>query len=96
MTLMETRSLPDAAGAKRSAKARRAARVGRRDRFGGTADNEILTRATAVVLVGLLAAEGVTIVDMRGLMTAHMFMRMVLIPSVLLKLASTGYRFTRY
>jgi hypothetical protein len=51
---------------------------------------------TAVVLVGLLVAEGVTIVHMRGLVTAHMFIGMVLIPPVLLKLASTGYRFVRY
>jgi uncharacterized membrane protein len=33
---------------------------------------------------------------MRGLVTAHMFIGMVLIPPVLLKLASTGYRFVRY
>jgi hypothetical protein len=68
----------------------------RRDRLGGTAGNEILTSAAAVVLVGLLAAEGVTIVHMRGLVTAHMFIGMVLIPPVVLKLASTGYRFVRY
>ncbi len=96
MTPMEARSLPDGAAAKRSPKARRAARLERRDRFGGTAGNEILTSATAVVLVGLLAAEGYTIVNMRGLVTAHMFIGMVLIPPVLLKLASTGYRFVRY
>jgi hypothetical protein len=48
------------------------------------------------VLTGLLVAEGFTIVDMRGLLTAHMFIGMVLIPPVLLKLASTGYRSVRY
>ena len=93
---MATRSLQDAAGAKRSPQARRAARLERRDRFGGTEGNEILTSATSVVLVGLLVAEGFTIVNMRGLVTAHMFIGMVLIPPVLLKLASTGYRFGRY
>jgi hypothetical protein len=62
----------------------------------GAEGNEILTSATAVVLVGLLAAEGYTIVNMRGLVSAHMFIGMVLIPPVLLKLASTGYRFVRY
>jgi hypothetical protein len=67
-----------------------------RDRSGGTEGNEILTSATAVVLVGLLLAEGVTIVRMHGLVSAHMFIGMVLIPPVLLKLASTGYRFVRY
>jgi hypothetical protein len=67
-----------------------------RDRFGGAEGNEILTSAIAVVLTGLLVAEGVTIVHMRGLVSAHMFVGMVLVPPVLLKLASTGYRFLRY
>jgi hypothetical protein len=71
-------------------------RPGGHDRFGGTEGNEILTSANAVVLTGLLAAEGITIVRMRGLVSAHMFIGMVLIPPVLLKLASTGYRFVRY
>jgi hypothetical protein len=74
----------------------RAAPLERRDRFGGTEGNVILTNATAVVLTGLLVAEGVTIVRMGGLVSAHMFIGMVLIPPVLLKLASTGYRFLRY
>ena len=71
-------------------------RVAHRDRFGGTEGNEILTSATAVVLAGLLVAEGLTILRMRGLVSAHMFIGIVLIPPVLLKLASTGYRFVRY
>jgi hypothetical protein len=96
MTLMGIRSVPDGAAARRSLKARRAAWLERRDRFGGTTGNEILTSATAVVLVGLLAAEGFTILNIRGLVTEHMFIGMVLIPPVLLKLASTGYRFVRY
>jgi hypothetical protein len=71
-------------------------RLRRRDRLGGTDGNESLTSATAVVLTGLLMAEGVTVVHMGGLVTAHMFIGMVLIPPILLKLASTGYRFARY
>jgi hypothetical protein len=67
-----------------------------RTRLGGTEGNEILTSATAVVLTVLLLAEGITIIDMGGLLTAHMFIGMVLIPPVLLKLGSTGYRFIRY
>jgi hypothetical protein len=63
---------------------------------GGTDGNEILTSGAAAVLVVLLLAEGVTIVQMRGLVTVHMFIGMVLIPPVLLKLGSTGYRFARY
>jgi hypothetical protein len=48
------------------------------------------------VLTGLLLAEGITIIRMNGLVSAHMFVGMVLIPPVLLKLASIGYRFVRY
>jgi hypothetical protein len=68
----------------------------RRGRFGGAEGNEILTSATAVVLAGLLAVEGYTVVNMRGLVGLHMFIGLALIPPVLLKLASTGYRFVRY
>src|SRR5689334_865190 len=65
-------------------------------RLGGTSGNEILTSATAVVLTLLLLAEGVTVIRMNGLVTVHMFVGLVLIPPILLKLASTGYRFARY
>jgi hypothetical protein len=64
--------------------------------WGGTEGNELLTSTTALVLTGLLAAEGLTILNMRGLLSVHMFVGMVLIPPVLVKLASTGYRFFRY
>ena len=64
--------------------------------LGGTEGNEILTCVAAAVLTVLLLAEGVTIVRMRGLVTVHMFVGMVLIPPLVLKLASTGYRLTRY
>ena len=76
--------------------ARRASRLRRLDRFGGTEGNEVLTSATAALLTVLLAAEGVTVVRMNGLVSVHMFIGMVLIPPVGLKLASTGYRFARY
>jgi hypothetical protein len=65
-------------------------------RLGGTDGNEILTGATALVLTLLLLAEGVTIIRMNGLVGAHMFIGLALIPPVALKLASTGYRFVRY
>jgi hypothetical protein len=58
--------------------------------------NEILTSAAAVVLVVLLVAEGITIVHMRGLLSAHMFIGLVLIPPVMVKLGSTGYRMVSY
>ena len=63
---------------------------------GGTDGNERLTAATAVVLIALLAVEGVTIVEMRPLLTVHLFVGLALIPPIGLKLASTGYRFVRY
>jgi hypothetical protein len=67
-----------------------------KERLGGTVGNEILTNATAVVLTLLLMAEGITILRIDGLRGAHMFIGMALIPPVLLKLGSTGYRFARY
>jgi hypothetical protein len=63
---------------------------------GGVDGNERLTAATAVVLIGLLAAEGVTILFLRPLFSAHVFIGMLLIPPVALKLGSTGWRFARY
>jgi hypothetical protein len=65
-------------------------------RFGGVEVNELLTSSTAALLTILLLAEGATIINVRGLLTAHMFIGLALIPPVLLKLASTGYRFMRY
>ena len=61
-----------------------------------TEGNALLTSATAAVLTLLLIAEGVTILWMGGLRIEHMFIGLVLIPPVLLKLGSTGYRFVRY
>jgi hypothetical protein len=75
---------------------RGARRLGRSWRPGGTQGNEILTSMAAVVLVVLLVAEGITIVHMRGLLSAHMFIGLVLIPPVMVKLGSTGYRMASY
>jgi hypothetical protein len=63
---------------------------------GGTEGNAALTSATAAALTVLLIAEGITILRMHSLATVHMFIGMVLIPPVVLKLGSTGYRFVRY
>jgi hypothetical protein len=62
----------------------------------GPAGNERLTATTAVVLLVLLAAEGLTIVALRPLLSVHVFLGMLLVPPVGLKLASTGWRFFRY
>jgi uncharacterized membrane protein len=79
-----------------SATTRSPAAIDRRDQLGGTEGNQILTSTVAAILTVLLIAEGITILQMGGLLSAHMFIGLVLIPPVLLKLASTGYRFARY
>jgi hypothetical protein len=50
----------------------------------------------AAVLLVLLATEGVTVLRARALLTAHVFIGMLLVPLVLLKIGTTGYRFARY
>ena len=62
----------------------------------GVAANARLTASNAALLLVLLAAEGVTILRVRQLLTPHVFIGMVLVPPVLLKLASTTWRFARY
>jgi hypothetical protein len=63
---------------------------------GGSAGNAQLTAGAAVALIVLLAVEGATILRIRGLLTVHAFVGMLLIPVVGLKLASTGWRMLRY
>jgi hypothetical protein len=63
---------------------------------GGSDGNERLTAATAAVLLFLLAAEGATLVAIGRLLLPHVFLGFLLIPPVLLKLASTGWRMLRY
>jgi hypothetical protein len=71
------------------------AATGRRG-LGGTEGNEILTMATATILTVLLAAEGLTLLNMSGLRSPHMLIGLALIPPLLVKLGSTGYRMVRY
>lgn len=63
---------------------------------GGTVGNRRLTATTAAVLLVLLAAEGLTLLALRPLLSVHVFLGMLLIPPIALKLGSTGYRFMRY
>ncbi len=63
---------------------------------GGVAGNARLTGALAATLLVLLAVEGATIPFIGSLLGPHVFIGMLLIGPVLLKLASTGYRFARY
>jgi hypothetical protein len=62
----------------------------------GVEANARLTASTSAVLFLLLAAEGFTILRIRGLLSAHVFIGMLLTPPVLLKVGSTSYRFVRY
>jgi hypothetical protein len=62
----------------------------------GVQGNERLTAATGLVLLVLLAMEGFTVLSVRGMFGIHVFVGLLLIPPIALKLASTGYRFTRY
>jgi len=62
----------------------------------GVEGNARLTSSGAAVLLVVLAAEGATILRIRELVSPHVFLGMLLIPPVLVKMASTGYRFVRY
>jgi hypothetical protein len=63
---------------------------------GGSDGNERLTAATGVVLLVVLALEGLTLLGVSQFLRPHIFLGLLLIPLVLLKLASTGWRMTRY
>jgi hypothetical protein len=63
---------------------------------GGTVGNERLTAVTGGALLLPLAVIGVTLLQLRQLLSVHLFVGMLLIGPVALKLGSTGYRFVRY
>jgi hypothetical protein len=58
--------------------------------------NARVTASTGALLLLVLALEGVTILSVRRLLTAHVVIGMILVPPVVLKVASTTYRFVRY
>lgn len=62
----------------------------------GVEANARLTASTAVILLILLAVEGVTVLQIRPLLTMHVFVGMLLVPPVLVKLSSTIWRFAKY
>lgn len=62
----------------------------------GVESNARLTGMTAVVLLVLLAVEGLTLLRVRSLLTPHVVVGMLLVPPVLLKIGSTTWRFGRY
>jgi len=63
---------------------------------GGPDGNARLTGSTGTMLIALLGVEALTVLSLDSLLSVHVFIGVLLIPPVVLKLASTGYRFTRY
>jgi len=64
--------------------------------LGGVEGNSRLTAATGSLLTLLLLVEGFTVLDVRGYITLHTAVGLILVGPVMLKCASTGYRFVRY
>ena len=62
----------------------------------GVEGNSRLTSTNGMLLLGLLAVEGLTLLSVRRLITLHVFLGVLLIGPVLLKTGSTAYRFVRY
>lgn len=79
------RDLPSLAGSRRDQRADE-----------GVEGNARLTGTTAAVLFVLFAAEGLTVLQIRSLLTAHVFIGMLLVPPILVKIGSTTWRFFRY
>ena len=62
----------------------------------GVEGNSRLTGLAAAVLLVLLAAEGATLLSVHRLVTPHIVIGMLLVPPVLVKMGSIGWRFVRY
>lgn len=62
----------------------------------GVEGNARLTSVNGALLLVLLAVEGVTILSIRSLISWHIYLGVLLVGPVLLKCASTCYRFVRY
>lgn len=63
---------------------------------GGPAGNAQLTARLGLVLLVLFLAELVTLINVRGLITWHLVLGLLLIPPSLAKTATTGWRVVRY
>jgi hypothetical protein len=68
----------------------------RTESAGGVAGNERLTALTGAVLLAGFTVGGFAVLSLRGLLTLHIFLGMLLIGPVALKISSTVYRFARY
>src|ERR1700694_496965 len=67
-----------------------------KDAPSGVVGNARLTGTLGAALFVLLAIEGVTILRVKELISAHVFVGMLIVPPVVVKTATTMYRFTRY
>jgi hypothetical protein len=63
---------------------------------GGPQGNEELTTIAGAILVVLLAVIGITIIRIGQLLWLHLFVGLLLLGPIVVKMASTGYRFIRY
>ncbi len=66
------------------------------DGHAGVSGNERLTALAGALLLILLGVELVTAVNLGALMSAHLFVGVLLTGPLVAKLGSTGYRFLRY
>jgi hypothetical protein len=65
-------------------------------RTGGPAGNARLTAWTGLALLAFFLAESVTLLSVGHLITAHILIGAFLVPLVILKTATTGWRIARY
>jgi len=62
----------------------------------GVEGNSRLTSMTGMVLLVLLAVEGFTVLSVRQMITLHVYLGGLLLGQIMLKCATTTYRFVRY
>jgi len=62
----------------------------------GVKGNTRLTSSLGAILIVLLAAEGLTLLGVRQLLTWHVVLGMLLVPPVALKVGVTSWRFAKY
>ena len=99
----QNRSIPAPSGAPRQTPGQSTAQAQHdndtnpdRTPLGGPAGNARLTGMTAAVLLVLLAAEGLTLLQVHSLIKPHVIIGMVLVPFVMVKIGSTVWRMARY
>ena len=63
---------------------------------GGPQGNQELTTIAGAILIVLLAVIGITIIRIGQLLWLHLFVGLLLLGPIVVKIASTGYRFIRY